>query len=69
MMFRYEINYWDEYDNKQESNKGIISAENYGIAANKIVDYYGEENIIDIKLYPLEEILTDDDLKDMYKGE
>ena len=68
-MFRYEINYWDEYDNKQEFEKGIISAENYGIAANKIVDYYGEENIIDIKLCPLEEILTDDDLKDIYKGE
>lgn len=68
-MFRYEINYWDEYDNRQESDKGIISAENYGIAANKIVNYYGEENIIDIKLCPLEEILTDDDLKDIYKGE
>ena len=68
-MFRYEINYWDEYDNRQESDKGIISAENYGIAANKIVNFYGEENIIDIKLYPLEEILTDDDLKDIYKGE
>ena len=63
-MYRYEINYWNESTAEPEFEKGLVSAASYGDAANYLVDYYGEENIVDIKLYELERILTDEDVKD-----
>ena len=63
-MYRYEVNYWDEDAKEPEFEKGFVSAANYGDAANYIVDFYGEENIVDIKLYELERILTDEEVAD-----
>lgn len=62
-MFRYEINYWDEDMQESATEKGIVSAATYGGAAEKIVSYYGKDNIIDIRLYELEDILTDEDVQ------
>ena len=62
-MYRYEVTYWNSEISDPEFEKGIVAATDYGDAANKVVDYYGQENIIDIKLYILEYLLTDEDIK------
>jgi len=67
-MFRYEVTYWDEDNFENNFEKGLVSAANYGDAANYIVDYYGQENIVDIKLYELERILTDEDVEESIKA-
>lgn len=54
-MFAYEIVYWDEVDNKNENDHGIVYGDTYAEASKNIVDYYGEENIIELKLFAIGE--------------
>lgn len=61
-MFRYEINFWDEFIQKSSFEKGFVCANSYGDAANKIIEFYGKDNVEDIKLCELENILTDDEI-------
>lgn len=54
-MFAYEIVYWDEVDNKNENDHGIVYGDTYAEASKNIIDYYGEENIIELKLFAIGE--------------
>ena len=38
----------------------MVAAADYGLAANRVVEYYGKENIVYIKLYELDDILVDE---------
>ncbi len=51
--FEYEINYWDEVDNELATRRGVTYADNLGEAAANLTEYYGEENINDVKFFPL----------------
>lgn len=66
-MYRFEVNYWDELSHEPATDKGIVAAEDYGHAANRLVEYYGSENIVDIKLCELNDILLDEDVTDACK--
>ena len=62
-MYRYTIQFIDELNDEKLSEKGICSGANYGEATNKVVAYYGAENVIEIKIYEIEDILCDEELK------
>lgn len=64
-MYYYIINFWDEIDNETSEERGIVGASSYGEAAKKAVEYYGEKNVIDIKLYELESVICEDEIKDI----
>ena len=63
-MFRFEVNWWDGDFNEISNEKGIVAAVDYGTAANRLVEEYGKENIVDIKLYELEDVLVDEEITD-----
>ena len=60
-MFRFEVSFWEEDTNKITRETGIVGGADYGAAANRVVEYYGRKNVIDIKLYELDDILVDED--------
>ena len=54
-MFAYEVSYWDEVNNKKENDHGIVYGNTYAEVSKNIVNYYGEENINELKLFALTE--------------
>lgn len=67
-MYYYTINFWDEIDNETSEGRGIVGASSYAEAAKKAVEYYGEKNVIDIKLYELESVMCADEIEDMFNS-
>ena len=68
-MFRYEVNYWDEFTDEPMFEKGFVGAETYGSAADKVAEYYGAKNVVDIKLYEIEGLITDTDINETWTAE
>jgi hypothetical protein len=62
-MFRFEVNYWDV--NLQEPNfeKGIAAGADYNEAMKNITEFYGPDNIVDIKMYELNPVIIDDEFE------
>lgn len=68
-MYYYVVEYWDNFDQESRTDSGVISAENYSAAASKVEEYYGSEYVVELKLSKLEEILSEDELMDMFVSE
>ena len=54
-MFAYEVSYWDEVNDKEENDHGIAYGDSYVEVNKKIVYYYGEDNVIELKLFAISE--------------
>ena len=54
-MFAYEVSYWDEINDKEENDHGIVYGNTYAEANKNVVYYYGEDNVIELKLFALGE--------------
>lgn len=54
-MFAYEVSYWDEINSKEENDHGIAYGNTYEEVNKDIVHYYGEDNIIELKLFAITE--------------
>ena len=68
-MFHYTVTYFDTYENKTITEKGLLAAIDYGEAANKLVKFYGEEHVDTIGLAKLEDILTEQEVIDEFNHE
>ena len=68
-MYYYVINYWDEIDNEPRTDSGIVAATSYGEAAQRATEYYGTKNVVDIQLSELEQVLSEEELLDMFESE
>ena len=53
MFYKYKVTYFDEYKDDELPSEGIVWGDNYGDAANKLVEDYGKNNVIDLYLYEL----------------
>lgn len=51
--FEYEVKYFDEVDHKDMICRGVTSAEYVSDAVANITQFYGEENISSLQVYPL----------------
>ena len=67
MIFRYNVKYYDMDDSSTKEEGGITIGENHGEAANRVVDYYSEEQIFSLNIYACYDVLTDDDLENFQK--
>lgn len=69
MIYIYKIMYVDEMDDYEtKTDCGVVSANSYGEAADKIVDFYGKDNFCSFEdLYASEEILTVEEINDLWK--
>lgn len=55
MFYKYKVTYWDSHNFEEAFDEGLVYAKNYGKAAIKVVDDYGENCVVDIYLMELEE--------------
>lgn len=68
MLYTYEVAYLNS-EHEFTKDKGIVRATNYSDAVKKIVEYYGEDNIVYFDgLCAQEDLLTINDLKETWKG-
>ena len=68
-MYYYVINYWDEIDCAPRTDPGVVAATSYGEAAQRATEYYGTQNVVDIQLSELEQVLSEEELLEMFKRE
>lgn len=65
-IFRYEINYYNEFEDEEKVDKGIVAAENYAEAVSKLCNAdigYGEDCVNYVKVTDCcDAIITDTDL-------
>ena len=69
-MFRYKISFYDEETYNENTESGIVAASSYENGAKKLVDYYGEKNIIALGLYELcDDVATENVIKEEFATE
>ena len=51
--FDYEISYYDEVDRQQSTCYGVTCADTVAEAVENLVQFYGEDNIGSIHVFPL----------------
>ena len=61
MYYFYKVTYWCTYETKEKSARGLVRAKNYGKAAMKVLNDYGEDCVIDIYLQELDTGCTIDE--------
>ena len=57
-MFEYRVNWYNVASDKEEYARGLVYGTTYTKALKKVINDYGEENIIDVYLQALEDINT-----------
>ena len=57
MFYKYKVGWYDSYLDKETYNEGIVCANDYGTAANRVIYSYGKDNVFNLFL---EEIPADD---------
>ena len=68
MLFKCVIQY--ELNDTIEIDTGILGASSWKAACERLIQFYGEKHIVEIKsLYELENPLLDGDLKDIFEKE
>lgn len=51
MVFKYQVSYYEEVEDKMMEAKGFVSAANAREAVKEVVSFYGEEFIDFIKIF------------------
>lgn len=54
-LYNFEVKYWDDFTCCQSAAKGIVAGHTYSEALDTITEYYGEENIQEIRLSLVED--------------
>lgn len=76
MLFYYTVSFWPEDKDMYEGHldgrgtvteHGIISAKNYGKAVNRLVEYFGRDNIIEVGIYELENPISMEEVQELDK--
>ena len=67
-MYKFQVNYWDEDDQKMKDEQGLVSAKNYGAAAERVVQYYGAANVSSVYLEEWEDVLIEDEVLEGFQS-
>ena len=67
-MYKFQVNYWDEDDQKSKDEQGLVSAKNYGAAAEQVVQYYGAANVSSVYLEEWDDILIEDEVLEGFQS-
>ena len=68
-MYHYYVEFWDELDQKNRSDSGLTWGATYGDAANRVIEYYGLENVSTIQLEEWESVMPEEFLLDGFVHE
>ena len=68
MFYKYKVNYWCDFEDKEKTDEGLVYGFDYGEAANNLKKGYGN-NLIDMYLLELDAdyIISVNDLKATFK--
>ena len=61
-MYHYYVEFWDELDQKNRSDSGLTCGATYGDAANRVVEYYGRDNVFSVQLSEWESVVPEEDV-------
>ena len=61
-MFSYVVTFFDDEIRAITTEKGIVAAETYGKAADRLVSFYGESFLMTMALTELNDILTEEEI-------
>ena len=52
MVYKVVVNWYNDFSEKEETNSLFLVADSYSDAIEKMVNYYGEEDLLEIKISP-----------------
>lgn len=52
MFYDMEVRYFNDCDDRETVDTGLVYGESLGEAADKVSEYYGEDNLISVELKP-----------------
>ena len=67
-MFYYQVEFWDEINQEPSTGRGVVCGNNYGEAANTLVEYYGKDCVVNISLSEIEPVMSEKELIDMFEN-
>lgn len=65
-MFHYKVKFLDTLGMIEEEEEGLTDSSDYVAAAKRLSAYYGNDEIISLELTALEDVLTDEDIKNEF---
>ena len=54
MFYDMKVRFFNDCDDRETVNTGLVYGESLGEAADKVSEYYGEDNLISVELNPTE---------------
>lgn len=77
MYYMYRVGYYDSYNDKERHDKGIVCAADYGTAANRVIDSYGDDSVFNLFLKKMitdsmndnDYCLSEEDIKSIFEEE
>lgn len=67
-MFQYTVYFYDDYAERERTVYGIVSATSYQAAAERLTKFYGEDQVITMKLMELYDVLEEDEIKEVIES-
>ena len=52
MVYKVVVDFYDDFDKKEKKRGLFLMAESYSDTIEKLVNYYGEEGLLEIKISP-----------------
>ena len=50
MFYKYKVGWYDSYEDKETYDEGIVCADSFGMAADRVIYSYGRDNVFDLYL-------------------
>jgi len=66
-MFSYVVTFFDNEIRATTTEKGIVAAETYGKAADRLVSFYGKSFLMTMALTELNDILTEEEITEEFE--
>jgi hypothetical protein len=66
-MFYYTISYWDQIDLRERKDSGLVAAADHGAAVNRVIEYYGKENVFSVEIEEWEDILSEEEVMEGFE--
>lgn len=67
--YKYSMTYYDEYENVERKEDGIIIGNTYAAAVENLTKYYGDDAIVEFSITQInmsENILSEEEIKDNF---
>ena len=53
MYYKYKVTWYNSYKDEEQKDEGMVFAKDYSVAADRVVNDYGKDAVINIYLYEI----------------